>query len=571
MPVPQDANAVGSLAQALAERLVEHGGPPDLADFRMVMDGVDRWVAVPPEPWRVLEALGDARRRNSARLEGVMGGAQWRVGALPFAFAALIADHDLAPWRRYGLHVAELVSLIEAVWSALQGPGALPAPARDTLLRVLDDLDFRKLGVIEVLAERDASQERRERLRAWMSLPLVRKAWREEGARVADTARDIALGNELAVQFISSLERSLLELEVHATLRHVARPLRSLPLEEDLAEAMAGGLAALREHAPRWQESWDVQRWGTAETDEALVGQVFPRALILHALAQIGEPVQAEILALLEDLPEGPPRYFGAWAGIPPDSDDLGLLLQLAAALPEPPRPRVDAWLQVARSSASPAGRVPTWLRRGPDGEATAPETPWAGDLCSATALRFVAGAAAWDQVSSWDLTAATLEHALDQAQRDPVERGFFHYPPAQLGPMLLDVRRVAPRLLSKAQKLCWRALVQRAQEALVRGGDPAMDVLDRAAWIEVLAEERPRWGNHLPDLRAALRVLLDAQRPDGTWPEAPIFRTLLKKRRRTWHGGRLVSTALVLRGLHAAQVALEQAKEPRPHVRSRR
>ncbi|MCB9793809.1 MAG: hypothetical protein H6741_13910 [Alphaproteobacteria bacterium] len=549
----EDAPGIAAAAQVLADGLRARPGPVDLSLLQRVFDEMDRGLRAPPERWRVMETLSDGRSR--AERQSLLAGEIWRAGALPMALAALIAGTDAAPWRRYGLRLAELVGLIEVLWLTLKGAGAPDAAQRATLRRVLDDLGTRKLGLLEILAEQ---ADGGARLRGWLCVPAVRAVWVQAGVRVAESAKELALDVPPAVELAEALLGLVQELERAARTRHKIHPLRRVPLEGDLRRALAGGLEALREAAPEWRESWEVLRWGDDSTDARLEGRLLPQAQVLHALLAIGEPVEAEIVKFLDDLPEGPPRRYEAWFGLPPDSELLGLLLQLAASLPEPPRPKVEAWIDVLRASAAPDGRVPTWLQRGPGGGLLAPDLPRPGRQCTGAALRLVAGISAWDPVGSWHLAASTLEDALNALSEGGPAQGCVLVDVAQLGPLMLDVQRLAPRIMPQAQVQALRRLTQRARDGLGMDGGRELALLERAAHVELLASERPRWGQGRPELRAALRVLLEAQRADGSWPEAPLYAVPLKVPTTGWHGGRLLSTAKVLRALAAGRAVLQ-------------
>ncbi|MCB9763067.1 MAG: hypothetical protein H6739_24920 [Alphaproteobacteria bacterium] len=437
--------------------------------------------------------------------------------------AAMASGQDPGPWLAFGVALTGPVRLLEALGFLWAGDGEAE------VLAVLAD-------VLGVFGGDHRLPERRALTRLALGTPTPRAALREAfEASLAACRRAAAPLPEIATRLTAALSPGL---AFHETLATLAR-LERRPRPPSVQDALEGGLVALAAHAPGWQESWEIQRWGGPEPGAALVGSWFARATIAQALHEAGVDQREVFVELLDAVDDEGPRYFGPWRGIPPDADDLGLALQLAAALETPPTARVERWLEVMRLSARPDGQVPTWLTRGPDGP-TWEGAVWAGDDCAAVGLQLVAGLKAWCPGRFPRLEQATLQAALATLQGGELTGSFF-YPPGYAARLVLRAVGPHPALLARARDprnlhMGWR------------------DPLRAAADLELLARHAPV---DEARLEAGLAWLVDLQRHDGLWPEVPFFRTLRKHHGRTWHGGRLLTTALVIRAMRATLDAI--------------
>ena len=294
------------------------------------------------------------------------------------------------------------------------------------------------------------------------------------------------------------------------------------------------GLAWLDAHEP-WQESWEVQARGVMGSGP-LVGSWFVRGLIRLALHRIRGDQTAAITALLNEPAPGQLRYYEA---CPPDADSLGLALQLAAAVPNPPRSAVDSWLAVMHAHTQ-GDRVPTWLGEG--------SVRWSGDDCPAVRLSLVCGLLSWDPSGLGDLAMHNLRDAITHRDRR------YHYTAAYTDLLLHRAIRLAPPaddLAAEHTALIERLLATQQDDGGWGG------ILQTACALEILAESEA-----VPlTLHRAMRYSGDAQRPDGAWPEAPLYVIPLPRDRIGWHSGRALSGVLTLQALHTALQATPHAQ----------
>ena len=292
---------------------------------------------------------------------------------------------------------------------------------------------------------------------------------------------------------------------------------------------LACALSWLRRHAP-WEASWEVQARGVMGSGP-LTASWFVRGLIRLALHRIRGDQHTAIAALLDEPPPGALRYY---APCPPDADSLGLALQLAAVLPEPPRERIEGWLAVMHRHIRD-GLVPTWLGEG--------AVRWSGDDCPAVRLSLVCGLLAYAPQRYASLALDNLRAAIATAHRR------YHYIPAYTDLLLHRALTLAPPLpdLTAAHRSLTDRLLATQQPDGGWGG-----VLQTACALEILAQSG---ADVLPQHRA-MRYSGDAQRPDGAWSSAPLYAIPLPRDRVGWHSGRALSTAITAQALHTALLA---------------
>ncbi len=324
------------------------------------------------------------------------------------------------------------------------------------------------------------------------------------------------------------------EVAFYRGLQQARRLLGGIPDRPEVcreaADDLRVGLAWLDQAAP-WRESWEVQARGVMGS-VPLTGSWFVRGIIRLALHRVRRDQDAAIRALLHEPAPGALRYYAA---CPPDADSLGLALQLAAAIPDPPRARIASWLDVMHAHTRD-GLVPTWLGAGP--------VRWSGADCPAVRLSLVCGLLAWDREGLGALALRNLHAARSTLHRR------YHYTAAYTELLLHRALQAAPKTadLEAAHDALIARLLHDQEDDGGWGG-----VLQTACALQILAES----GAPAQTLLRAIRYSGDAQRSDGAWPEAPLYAIPLPRGRVGWHCGRALSCALTTQALHTALHAL--------------
>lgn len=341
---------------------------------------------------------------------------------------------------------------------------------------------------------------------------------------------------------------------------------RELQRSRDAAHAFLTRPGALR-------ATWELQRWGVAEHTEPLGSRWFQEGLVLQCLHEAGLDQGARIQALLAELPhelrwyapldpDGRPTLErGFWHGIPPDSDSLGLVLQLAATAGGLDPDRAQAWIAYLVASLEPDGRIPTWFYTAPDGGPSieGPQWEYASNDCATARVTVLTGLLRYPdggpEPALRERILTDNARIVDQSFRSGA--GDFYYSAA-------------------FSELCFVRLVQAWRT--LRPGDPLARQLEGTAatlvdamldsqagdggWGDPLAtacrlEALARWGRGGNAQQRARRYLVERQRPDGAWPPAPFYlmpgKTLAHIQ---YHSGFEYTTALSLRALAASCTA---------------
>ncbi|WP_437637982.1 hypothetical protein [Sorangium sp. So ce854] len=569
-----DALARGALAGRL---MAQHVG--EARAHRWVLDLAELEEASWPRNPVDAGDAGDAVARSAA------GGAREAVAL--WTAPALLSGDDPAPARRFGEAVAEPLWLLDGLARLWLDPAApdLAAPTLTPLLAIwLGDAELAP-PLLRALAGERASPVRRREIHELLASRPYRAALAAHARRalasasaIADSAprarpseRNLA---EAQRAFVDALGERLRFFEGLMSFRDVLgagaalgppRARGDLAPRDDAGADLRAAVAFLHEAAP-WSESWEVQRFGVLGSIEQPVGHWFVRATILMALIEIGEvgrDVRADAAALLDEIPAGELRYFGDFRELPPDADDLAIMLQLAAATGAG-RERAETWIDVMLANVGDDGVVPTWFYRGPAGPTT-PGAAWAGDDCSAVRLNLLAGLLSFDAARFARIIDANARRALDAASPEGI-RGACFYDGSYTDLAFLRFARLyrqrregtggegradAPRATEVAEVEA--AILSRmlgAQRLDGGFGTP----LCTAACLEGAAMT----GAPAPLLlERGLRYLGERQLVDGSWPAEPLYRTPMKHGREGHHQGRALTTALCARGLAAARSRL--------------
>lgn len=404
--------------------------------------------------------------------------------------------------------------------------------------------------------------------------PRVRREWEATGVRLRASVPE---GSGL-LGLLSAMQDHFDHLESVLRFRALAALVPGAATRWTV-EQTDRDLAAARDHVgeePRFVRSWEFQRWGITDTGEPVYGRWFVRGLVLLALDEAGFPRLEELEALLAGIPPGGLRWYGAWKGIPPDADSLGLMLQVAARLrnadlrgeregdPETLRDReerVSSWLSWMEASLLPGETLPVWFTTPPPGrEQETVDWTFPGDDCTAVRLMCLQGLLAWGPGRHRRLLERNTTRILEGFEGDTGGAAFYYRPPWTRGQLLRFARAYLGR--GGAQAMRMRKVVARvvravrAEQRLDGGwGSP----LATAGHLEVLAFH----GGPRMALWRGLRYLSETQRPDGSWPLEDLYLMPGKTPDRVaWYRGTELGTALCMRAMAQVRRALGRQKE---------
>ncbi|UQA58898.1 hypothetical protein [Polyangium aurulentum] len=305
------------------------------------------------------------------------------------------------------------------------------------------------------------------------------------------------------------------------------------------------------------RECWEIQRSGGV-FDTPRVARLFPVGLCLLALHGAGQDIASRAAPLLARRGPDGFRYYEDYSAIPPDSDDLGLVLQLSARLPQDRALREAlAWpVELLVRGTGEDGTVPVWLERDLREPMPGDAPRWLGPRCvavAANALIGLAEAAVPLPEGYFDRTLAWIAQTWEAEGLAAT----WHYGPAYTRLLLARLLRAAegvqgqeaPRARLRESVAAIEAAIVASQEADGGWGSP----LATACHLAVLS-----LGGRTPfDPWPAITYLASRQMPDGLWPREPLYRCPGKDGAPLTHGARPLTAAVCLSALVEARARL--------------
>lgn len=486
-----------------------------------------------------------------------------------WGLCALASGRAPQPWLRFAISLAEPLALLQGIMDLVDDDVRVGPPRVGALLRACRDRVDALAPMLDACAGALEHVDRSVALRSAVTTPAVLEqlTWRREqllaDARAALPA-DEAEGGEA---FLAAVHDGFAQSSSALWMRGLMA--RAMPSPASPAATVSASIRAAVDqlvHTRPWASAWDVHRFHPMGAPCVLIGRWFIDGMILLALAEIrgadDHELAEAITGLLEWVPAGSARYFPEWAdGLPPDADSLGLALQLAACLQDPPRAHVDSWIAVLEASLSAdraADRandqiVPTWFVEAPTGRTTALPGPFLGDECTAVTLAFLLGALRYDAERFAPLFRPNLEIVLARG----CEAGSQHYTREFTTHLLIRLvcalrSHASPQLSGLPGQLGLDAVVAdrcaafEASQRLDGGwGSPQATALALEALVE--------WDPSSACIGRAVSYLVHSQGPDGAWPAEPLYITPGKFGGMVPFAAKELTTALCVRALQRA------------------
>jgi hypothetical protein len=306
-----------------------------------------------------------------------------------------------------------------------------------------------------------------------------------------------------------------------------------------------------------FRESWEIQRRGAFGVAE-LTGQAFPMGLIVEILCRYGHNMAAPLNVVFETLQAAGFRYYNH-SHLPPDADDLGLLLRLYpySTQPETHRDTLQTPLRWLEENVRQSGEIPVWLLR-QDHATNGAEYPFIslwGNSCATVEANVLLGLIDYDGDNYRNLIEKSAGNWCDRL----IARGLgatLHYVPlytlwtafelmTKLSAQPLPVA-LRGKLNLTAQTLAER-LASEAKQSSLTPQDAAFLIL------ACLSDGLPRSIESLfkPDW---ITLLCKSQRYDGSWAGEPLYGTPTRGELATWYASRSVTTAFCYHALQEAK-----------------
>jgi hypothetical protein len=336
-----------------------------------------------------------------------------------------------------------------------------------------------------------------------------------------------------------------------------------------------------------FRESWEVQRRGVFGLAE-MTAKAFPMGLIALALCQHGHDMSEPIDEVFSTLQATGFRYYDH-PHLPPDADDLGLLLRLYPYSSQPERHRevLQAPLRWLQNSLGESGEIPVWLKTPPntvDGVEYPFLSLW-GQNCATVEANVLLGLLAYDGEGYRHLIETSAKHWCESWLTKGLSATRHYVPlyalwlaleliaklgyvtpgvsPAEmknppdsggeesLGSVQLDVGEEGwSNRLDKVVRTVMECLAVEANRPGLTSQDAAFLSLaclssGNQETLSVFAKRTLRV--RLPDW---ITLLCKTQRYDGSWADEPLFGTPTRGELATWYSSRTVTTAFCYQAL---------------------
>jgi hypothetical protein len=362
--------------------------------------------------------------------------------------------------------------------------------------------------------------------------------------RCREIARELSLPTWLAyfdtVEAITRELLSLFSLGAPGSPPPPAAPLHAafLPAHDTLADAIKRAEGYLLSDLT-FRESWEVQRYVIPGSPEATC-RAFPSGLILEVLCASGHGLAGQVDEVFSILQSHDFRYYDTFR-IPPDADDLGLLLRLYryAGRQSAHQDALQRPLRWMERNVLPSGEIPVYFTEDVD-TAIDPRNVWATH-CLSVEINLLLGLIDYD----WQRYEGLVERAMLALFDRLLKNGLGLTTNYDLLYALWALARLIERLsalevgaavrdqMGPASAAVRDRLAQAAVRRLVSPQDAAFLTLACQGGATGALFD-PRW----------ITVLLRNQRFDGSWEAEPFYPTPNRGGVPTWYASRTITTA---------------------------
>ncbi|MFN8458093.1 MAG: hypothetical protein U0401_26155 [Anaerolineae bacterium] len=327
-----------------------------------------------------------------------------------------------------------------------------------------------------------------------------------------------------------------------------------------------------------FRESWEIQRRGLFGVNE-MTAKAFPMGLVAEILARHGHNMSGPINDIFQTLQASGFRYYNH-PHLPPDTDDLGLLLRLFphSAQPELHQAMLQTPLRWLEENIVESGHIPVWLTRfdAPDKMEVPGAALW-GHRCATVEANVLLGLLAFDAAAY----APVIEPAARQWSQTWLKRGLggtHHYVPLYaLWTALELVAQLQSFASSKNRPETGECVASpRNRRPIINPRSSVSGLRSSNDFLDSLAQLTPALTNHLTvETRRAhltpqdaaflilacrsnpslfnpewLTLLAKSQRYDGSWAAEPLYGTPTRGELAAWYGSRTVTTAFCYHAL---------------------
>jgi hypothetical protein len=374
----------------------------------------------------------------------------------------------------------------------------------------------------------------------------------QESLEDLESYREIARGLKLPtwLAYFDTLETitrellGLFSLGAASAAETSQRHTTFLPYKDTLAQAIKIGEEYLLSDLT-FRESWEVQRYVLLDIPEVTC-KAFPAGLIIELLCANGHDLSAQVDEVFRTLQRNEFRYYDNYK-IPPDADDLGLLLRLHqySAQKEAHREMLQRPLRWMESNVLPSGEIPVYFTKDVD-LAMDLGNRWA-IRCMSVESNLLLGLIDYDweqyqaliEKSALHLCGRLLENGLGLTGNYDLFYALWIIPTLMAH---LSTQPIGSELQEKMKGACSVVRDRLVRETHRRFISPQQAAYLTLACLGHPAEAlfRPQW----------ITLMLKNQRYDGSWEAEPFYPTPNRGGVATWYASRSITTAFCYHAL---------------------
>jgi hypothetical protein len=417
--------------------------------------------------------------------------------------SAIELVHQLLSVRR-DIYQARQTQLIECLVAKAGGaPGEVPDPQQ-----LLGTLVLYRIGQ-QVCREAVTHLERGKLLAKQLALPTFR-------------------------QYINHWQRLVHRLDTFLTTGKTPSPVPAfLPVTHALKETIAAAAGYLLSDQT-FQAAWEMQR-GLLPS-RALTARAFPTGLVVENLYCAGHMLPEAIDRVYTWLQESNFRYYEDYAGLPPDADDLGLLLRLYRFAPQERQPAYRRLLalplQWMEQSIRPDGEIPVWFGTMAAQNASSKPKVW-GPRCATTEINLLMGLLDFDPGHYQAICDASGANLMARFEQSGLGASLYYGPAYTTWAAFRFFQRLGHYKQTHPELPTY--FLEQFSHIARQWSTP-----QTAAFLLLTEPAHAETGF---DVTRWVSRLLKRQRHDGSWEAEPLFLTP-HRMGTTWYASRLVTSA---------------------------
>lgn len=367
-----------------------------------------------------------------------------------------------------------------------------------------------------------------------------------------EIASDLNLPTWLAYfDTLESITRELLGLFSLSTPGRAASDHKHttfLPPQDSLAQAVKMAEGYLRSDLT-FRESWEVQRYVLLNMPEVTC-KAFPAGLIIELLSANGHDLAPQVAEVFGWLHQDEFRYYDEY-DIPPDADDLGLLLRLYPYSDQKGRHQelLQQPLRWMESNVLPSGEIPVYFTHDVD-VPIAPGNAWATH-CIAVEINLLLGLIEYD----WGRYQGLVEKSALNLFERLLKKGLGLTGNYDLLYTMWVASNLIGQLSSRPIHADLRARIKQVdtilRDRLAREARRRFTSPQDAAFLSLVCLGCPAPPLFRPEW---ITILLKNQRYDGAWEAEPLYPTPNRGGVPTWYSSRSMTTAFCYHALQTYQ-----------------